>query len=308
MKQDRLEEVDSCPVCQGETFEPALKAIDHLVSRETFNIVRCHTCGLLLTTPRPVLSAISGYYQSDDYISHSSSSKGIVNRLYLLARKYTLRRKTGLVKKTAPGAKSLLDYGSGTGDFLAAAGESGYRITGIEPDQTARKVATRTHGLELLDPGALHSMPAASFDVITLWHVLEHIHELDQTVKAFSRLLRPGGVLVAAVPNASSMDASWYGPGWAAWDVPRHLYHFTLEPVKKLFANHQMQFVKAKPMYLDGFYIAMLSEKYRHSPWWLVKSACTGLMFFIRSVLRKDMASARTYIFKKSGQAVTGAV
>ncbi|WP_254846460.1 class I SAM-dependent methyltransferase [Hymenobacter sp. CRA2] len=235
---------------------------DHSVSHESFAIVQCTNCSFLLTNPRPDAASIGRYYESEDYVSHSDSNQGLINQVYQVARTFTVRQKVSLVNKQAPRRGRLLDYGCGTGYFLAACQKSGWQVSGLEPNETARKLAEHNTG-QPINAGDLSLFETASFDAITLWHVLEHVHDLNGTLKQLTRILKPDGVLVVAVPNAESPDAQYYREQWAAFDVPRHLYHFTAKTITKLFRKHHLQLRQTLPMKLDAFYVSMLSEKYR---------------------------------------------
>ncbi|WP_400192771.1 class I SAM-dependent methyltransferase [Hymenobacter sp. B81] len=235
---------------------------DHSVSHESFAIVQCAGCGLLLTNPRPDAEHIGRYYESEDYVSHSDTNKGLTNRLYQLARVYTLRRKVSLVNKQAPRRGRLLDYGCGTGHFLAACQQAGWQVAGVEPSPVARAQAQQRTG-QPISAADLSELAPESFDAITLWHVLEHVHELNATLKQLVRLLKPDGVLIIAVPNADSPDAQYYREQWAAYDVPRHLYHFTPATLGKLLRKHHVPVRQTLPLMLDAYYVSLLSERYR---------------------------------------------
>lgn len=235
---------------------------DYSVSHESFAIVQCANCSFLLTNPRPDAASIGRYYQSEDYVSHSDSNKGLINQLYQVARTFTVRQKVSLLNQQAPRRGRLLDYGCGTGYFLAASQKAGWQVAGLEPDPGARNLAQQRTG-QPISGGDLSQFEAASFDAITLWHVLEHIHDLTGTLRQLTRLLKPDGVLIVAVPNADSPDAQYYRERWAAYDVPRHLYHFTAKTISQLFRKHHLQLRHTLPMKLDAYYVSLLSEKYR---------------------------------------------
>lgn len=235
---------------------------DYSVSHESFAIVQCTSCGFLLTNPRPDAQSIGRYYESQDYISHSDTNQGLINQVYRVARSFTVRQKVALLGKQAPRRGRLLDYGCGTGYFLAAAQQAGWQVAGLEPNATARQLAEQHTG-QPISAGDLAQFEAASFDAITLWHVLEHVHDLNGTLRQLTRLLKPDGVLIIAVPNADSPDAQYYREQWAAYDVPRHLYHFTAKTIDLLLQKHHLQLRRTLPMKLDAFYVSLLSEKYR---------------------------------------------
>ncbi|GAB3301742.1 class I SAM-dependent methyltransferase [Hymenobacter tenuis] len=254
--------MEKCPVCGKTEFSNKLVVEDKSVSKESFAIQQCQACSFQFTNPRPDAAHIGSYYESDEYVSHNSGAGGMINQAYKVARFFTMRRKVALVNKLAPRKGSLLDYGCGTGHFLAAAKSNGWKVAGWEPNARAREEATQRIGqpLPLLD---LAQLPTATYDAITLWHVLEHVHELNDTLQQLIRLLKPDGTLIIAVPNIDSLDAQHYRQDWAAYDVPRHLYHFSPKTMKQLLKKHKMQVQEVLPMPLDAYYVSMLSEKHR---------------------------------------------
>ncbi|MBT2556922.1 class I SAM-dependent methyltransferase [Hymenobacter sp. ISL-91] len=258
------ERLDTCPVCGKTELRNKLVVEDKSVSRESFAIQQCAACTFQFTNPRPDAAHIGRYYESDEYVSHNSGAGGLINQAYKVARVFTMRRKVGLLNKLVPGGGKLLDYGCGTGHFLAAAKADGWQVAGWEPNAGARTEASRRVG-QSIGLAGLVDFQEASFDAITLWHVLEHVHELNDTLRQLIRLLRPGGLLVIAVPNVESLDAQHYGPDWAAYDVPRHLYHFSPKTMKLLLKKHKLQVEQELPMPLDAYYVSMLSEKHRGS-------------------------------------------
>ena len=253
-----------CPVCGSTDLHEKLQVQDRSVSQETFTIQQCAACGFLFTNPRPTAAHIGKYYESDAYVSHNSAAQGLVNRVYKAARYFTVRRKVALIAKLNGGQKGrLLDYGCGTGHFLAGARRAGWQVTGLEPNDRARHDAAARVGLPILDAPALAGLPTGSFDVITLWHVLEHVHTLQETLAQLVTVLRPGGKLLIAVPNAESLDAQHYRQDWASYDVPRHLYHFVPATMRRLLATHGLRVAQTLPLPLDAYYISMLSERNR---------------------------------------------
>ena len=219
---------NNCPACGSADIAFVLKAKDETVSREYFEVWQCNNCTLRFTQDVPDANNIGKYYQSSEYISHSNTSKGLVNKLYHSVRSFTLQSKRKLVEQSS-GKKTghLLDIGAGTGAFASSMKKSGWNVTALEPDETARANAKKDFDIELLPASNLFSLPSNSFDVITLWHVLEHVHELHKYLDTFYSLLIEGGTLIIAVPNYTSYDAKSYSEKWAAYDVPRHLYHFS---------------------------------------------------------------------------------
>jgi len=234
------------------------------VSQETFAIQQCQACGFQFTNPRPDAAHIGKYYESDAYVSHNSGAQGLVNQVYKVARYFTVRRKVALITKLNGGrVGQLLDYGCGTGHFLAGAKKAGWQVTGLEPSDRARQEATERVGQPIAQPGALGTLPAGTFDVITLWHVLEHVHTLNETLDQLIAALRPQGKLLIAVPNVDSLDAQHYRQDWAAYDVPRHLYHFAPATMRELLARHGLIISQKLPLPLDAYYVSMLSERHR---------------------------------------------
>jgi len=274
---------------------------DYTVSGETFEVWECSNCTLRFTQSVPGESNIGPYYQSYTYISHTDTEKGIVNKLYLLARKYTLNWKMRLVvdlsrKKNNIG--ELLDIGAGTGAFLHTAAEGGWKVTGLEPDEGARKICLEKYNLEVNPPAALYSIAPASFDVITMWHVLEHVHQLHRYLQEIKRLLKPGGVALIALPNYTSKDARVYKEHWAAYDVPRHLYHFSPKAMNYLAGLHQLCVEDKKAMWLDAFYIAMLSEQYKKGKGNLLAAFSNGLISNFEASGNIDACSSLVYVIR----------
>ncbi|HMU73432.1 MAG TPA: class I SAM-dependent methyltransferase, partial [Ferruginibacter sp.] len=241
-----------CPVCQSSQIQPKLTARDYTVSRQSFVIWYCSDCTLCFTQDIPDQDSIGVFYASSDYISHSDTKEGIINRLYHLVRKRTLASKKRLVvSATRTNSGNVLDIGCGTGAFLYAMKAAGWTITGLEPDPSARAKAMELYAVNPQEPGRLFELPAASYAAITMWHVLEHVHELHAYMKRIGELLAPGGKLFIAVPNYTSADANAYKEYWAAWDVPRHLYHFSPGSMERLLSLHGMKLESVRPMWFD---------------------------------------------------------
>ena len=251
-------------MCGGTAFGEKLLVQDKSVSQETFTIVECESCGFQFTNPRPDAAHIGKYYESDAYVSHNSGARGLINQVYKVARFFTVRRKVALITRLNGGQPGrLLDYGCGTGHFLAGAKQAGWQVTGLEPNDRARHEAAARVGQPIEAPAALATLAPGSFDVITLWHVLEHVHTLNETLAQLAAALRPGGRLLIAVPNAASLDAQHYRQDWAAYDVPRHLYHFVPATMRRLLARHGLRIAQTLPLRLDAYYVSMLSERHR---------------------------------------------
>ena len=259
-----------CPVCASAGISRVFKVKDNTASQEYFEIFHCSNCQVRFTQNPPSEASIGEYYKSENYISHTDTSKGIINRLYQTVRNISLNQKRKLIEKTTGLEKgNLLDVGSGTGYFAATMEKAGWRVTGLEPDEGARTAARQIHSLTLLPVTELFSLPVDHFDAITLWHVLEHVHDVKKYVATFKRLLNDSGKLFIAVPNYMSYDAKSYGSDWAAYDVPRHLYHFTPQTMQWLMKEQGLKIIDIKPMWFDSFYVSLLSSKYKNgTPNW----------------------------------------
>ncbi len=289
--------IEKCLVCGSNQFEPFLQCKDYTVSQESFNVVSCKSCGFNFTSPRPDNSVLGNYYKAESYVSHTNSKKGIVNRLYHIVRNYTLAKKVKLISSYVSRG-TILDYGCGTGMFLGACKNAGWETFGLEPDDDARKIASEQNLNLFSDKIKIQTHVAEKqFDAITLWHVLEHVTDMPETLAFFKQKLKTNGVLIIAVPNHVSYDAQYYKEHWAAYDVPRHLHHFELKSMKALLDNGGFQLIETKPMKFDSFYVSMLSEKYKTGTVNLVKAFLTGLKSNLKA---KDTSSysSTIYIFK----------
>jgi 2-polyprenyl-3-methyl-5-hydroxy-6-metoxy-1,4-benzoquinol methylase len=271
-----VEHLAECPVCGNHSFSDWMTCKDFLVSKKDFTIQRCENCGFKATNPRPIESEIGHYYQSEEYISHSDTRQGIISQLYHTVRNITLRQKVKLITELSPQKGQLLDIGCGSGYFLSASQEAGWKIMGTEPDVNTRRQAVERTKIELgksifeLEDGQL-------YDVITMWHVLEHVHELQDTLEWIRSHSRQKGHLVIAVPNHHSWDAQHYNQFWAAYDVPRHLYHFSPDTMKSLLKRYGFELIKQRPMLFDAFYVNMLSTKNRDGKPAYLESVWNGI-------------------------------
>ncbi len=290
----------NCPVCGSSSFKSVLSAKDYTVSNELFEIVECENCSLRFTQNVPDENAIQSYYKSENYISHSDTSKGFINTLYKRVRKKTLKEKRKLIENSTGLKKgSILDVGSGTGAFANEMKEAGWSVTGLEPDEDARKVASEVHKIELSDIIQFYSLAENSFDAITMWHVLEHVHDLEGYMSKLRSILKERGKLFVAVPNYTSKDAAIYKDYWAAYDVPRHLYHFSPRSMKILVEKHEMKIEQYKPMWFDSFYVSMLSSKYMKGKTNLLTSFINGLRSNLQSMKNTQQCSSVIYIISK---------
>jgi 2-polyprenyl-3-methyl-5-hydroxy-6-metoxy-1,4-benzoquinol methylase len=292
--------VTTCPVCGHNSWDEHLSCIDHTVSHETFSTTSCTSCGFLATNPRPANEQLSRYYQSTAYISHTDKAESAIDRIYKFARTFTLRWKEKLIKNYSQKG-SLLDYGCGTGDFITYCSQKNWQVIGIEPASSARTIALsklRSNVYATLD-----EVPKSQYTVITLWHVLEHVPNLSELITQLKQMLKEDGTLFIAVPNYKSYDGQHYQSKWAGYDVPRHLWHFTPESMKKLLSKNNLRVSAIHPMKLDAYYVSLLSEKYinngKATLYSFMKAFVLGLISNIRA-LKTGNYSSLIYVIKKT--------
>ncbi len=293
-----MEELTECPLCSGRDFHPFLVCKDHTVSKENFSILSCTKCSFKFTNPRPDAISIGSYYESEDYISHSNTSKGLINKLYQLVKTFAIQNKIKLIENLKPKNKTILDIGCGTGSFLKEIQSKNWNAKGVEPSDKVRRVALNSN-LKIFSDTQTHELKENEFSIITMWHVLEHVHELKKRIHELYKFLEEGGYAIIAVPNPTSWDAIHYKEFWAAYDVPRHLYHFSPENIKRLFIENKFIHVKSVPMKMDAYYVCMLSEKYLQSSFQLLKSLIKGFISNLKTKNDAEKYSSVIYIFKK---------
>lgn len=291
---EHIKQHDACPVCESTHLDKHLQVKDWMITHESFTIQKCNSCGFHFTNPIPAENSIGSYYKSEEYVSHSSTNKGFVNKLYNLVRNLTLDHKVSLIRSYTKG-NSVLDIGSGTGHFFNACVKEGLFVQGLEPDVDARNFAKEHFDLDLQELDTLEAIETNSKDVITMWHVLEHVYHLKRDVTEIVRVLKDNGTLFIAVPNMDSYDAKVYKEYWAAYDAPRHLYHFQENTIKQLFSQFGLECVKIVPMKFDAYYVSMLSEKYKGGN--VVKAFFNGLLSNFKS--ESHGYSSQIYVFQK---------
>ena len=290
------EELKNCPVCTSLSFKEEVGTVDYSTSKEEFTVQKCSECSHLFTSPRVVEAEIGPYYDNPNYISHTNENKSLFGQAYQVLRGVNLRRKLSYVNAVFTGRGTVLDYGCGTGQFLETLVQSGKNALGVEINVNAREAAQSfgivSASIEGVEKG---------IEVITMWHVLEHIYDLNGLLSSFKERLLPGGHLIIAVPNPESHDAEHYGKHWAAWDVPIHVHHFTEASISKLLANHGFGLEKVIPMNMDSYYISLLSEQYKSGTerkalgHWL-KAVYRGFISNIKA--GKTNTSSKIYVFK----------
>ncbi|HEX8563986.1 MAG TPA: class I SAM-dependent methyltransferase [Flavobacterium sp.] len=251
-----------------------LTVTDHSVSKEIFELCYDAELDLLATHPQPSAEALPDYYESDDYISHTDGKRTFFEYIYQTVKNIALRKKVKLINRLSNNKGHLLDIGAGTGDFLVVASANGWSVTGTEPSSKARAIA-EAKGVRFIEDAAL--LADHSFDIITMWHVLEHVPDFNRQFAELKRLIKPDGRIVVAVPNFKSYDATHYGKFWAAYDVPRHLWHFSKGAIGKISLQHQLELEEVLPMKFDSFYVSLLSEKYRHGKMRYMAAMTTGI-------------------------------
>ena len=267
---------------------------DYSVSKETFDLYYDETLDMLITHPQPSLENLGKYYESEDYISHTDNKRSLFEKLYHFIKNIALKNKLNLINSLQPNKGRILDIGTGTGDFLSVAKNDGWQTIGVEPNERAKSIAIKK-GISFVEQTS--ELENHSFDVISMWHVLEHVPDLDKQIKELKRLLKPTGTLIIAVPNFKSFDAKHYGKFWAAFDVPIHFWHFSKTAIKLLFEKEEMKLEKVLPMKFDSFYVSLLSEKYKSGKMNFVKAFFTGLQSNWKA--KKDFEySSHIYILK----------
>lgn len=290
---------DNCLLCDNVSLTSILDLKDYFLSGESFKIYKCENCGLLITRPSPDLSRLSEYYASAKYISHSDKQTDIFSKVYHQVRKYTHRRKYKLIRSYSQG-ENILDIGCATGEFIKYCADMGMSSFGIEPNEKARKYAISEYNVKVGDESELTTLETSSFDIITMWHVLEHVPDLNQRMADIFRLLRNDGTAFIALPNHASFDAGYYKEYWAAWDVPRHLYHFDRNSFRLLAEKHGFSIVSIRPMRFDAYYVSLLSEKYKRGKSSFLNALINGFTSNFKAGMGTKEYSSLIYIIKKT--------
>lgn len=290
---------NNCPLCKAAETDPFLTCTDHLVSRKKFQLFRCRNCSFVFTNDYPGENDSALYYESDEYISHTDSHKTLFEKIYRQARNIMLKRKRKVVcKSSGLSAGNILDIGCGTGHFLNEMKQSGWQVTGVEINRKAREYAAENFSLKVIPPIEITSLPDKTYDSVTLWHALEHLHNPDEWLGVIKRLLKTGGKVIVALPNCLSFDAAHYGSEWAAWDVPRHLWHFSPVTFDLLIRTAGFKPIGIKVLPLDVYYISILSEKHKGSSIPEMKGMSKALLYSLLSFFRPGRSSSLIYVLE----------
>jgi ubiquinone/menaquinone biosynthesis C-methylase UbiE len=285
----------TCPVCNSDSINSFFEGKDYSHTDESFNVVQCGDCEFTFTQNAPDGEHIGPYYESENYVSHSDTQKGLFFKIYHTVRNYMLSQKRKMVTPSGTKGK-LLDIGCGTGYFLNEMISHGWECEGIEQDEKTRKYGVEKFNLTVNEPSHLKTYAENSFDAISMWHVLEHVHDLDGYLSKIKKALKPDGTLTIAVPNHDSHDAKHYGEFWAAWDLPIHLWHFTPPTMDTLMQKYQMKVVKHHRLPFDSFYVSLLSEGYRKGN--SFNGLVIGTISYIKSMFDVKKCSSVVYIIK----------
>ena len=293
-----MEQIKKCINCDCQDFTLVFSLKDYFYTEETFTIQQCTKCGLRITNPRPDEKALGAYYKTENYLSHSDRNETLFDKMYHFIKKYNLNHKRKLVEKFHQSGR-IMDIGCGTGAFLGEFDKSRWNRMGFEPDEEAREIAKTHQGIEVNDLTVLNNLTDTKAEVITLWHVLEHVSTINEQLSKIKKLLSDDGILVIAVPMSNSYDANYYGKYWAAYDVPRHLYHFTKDTLEQLLSKHGFKLIEKYPMRFDSFYISLLSEKYKNKSLPLLRGIIKGISSNLAASVKKGTYSSMIFVFKQ---------
>ncbi|MBS3993434.1 MAG: class I SAM-dependent methyltransferase [Bacteroidetes bacterium] len=288
----------------SEQLKHFISVQDYSLTQEKFELYYSEKYDMLVTYPKPTNEELGKYYDNSDYISHTDSNKSLFEKMYQLVKKNAISSKVTLLNSLRSESKTVLDIGTGTADFLNAMYLNGWSVVGIEPNSKAREIASKKfekstiqHQIIFESLMQLQVKDFQKFDVITMWHVLEHVPDVQSYILQLKSMLKPNGTLIIAVPNFKSYDALYYGKFWAAYDVPRHLWHFSKKAIKLLFEKEQMEVIKIFPMKMDSFYVSLLSEKYKTGKMNFFNGFLIGLQSNIKAIL-SDEYSSHIFIIK----------
>lgn len=293
-----MENIQTCPICNSNQITFLFNCQDKVSSGELFAISECKTCTIRFTSSRPTEKESGIYYQSDQYVSHTDDKGGLILMLYRKIRAINLNWKVNIINKLLPTKGKLLDYGCGLGSFLNHAHKDGWKTTGMDISQEARTIVKKRFGIEVLPNENLIKSHHDPYHIITLWHVLEHVYPIHETIEAFSKNLEANGYILLALPNHLSHDAKKYKQWWDAYDVPRHIWHFNKKSIDILMSGHGFKHVKTLPMKYDGYYVSIRSEMHLGSKFYFIKGMFTGVLSHLKALKTKEYSS-QLYIYQK---------
>lgn len=288
-----------CQICNSDSFTDFLSCKDNFYTKEDFMIQKCNKCGLLFTNPFPDKNELGKYYKFENYISHSNNKKGLLNKIYYKVRKYNHKKKYQIISSLIK-TGSIIDIGCATGEFLGYMKNKKWEVTGIEPDYDARNYAQSEYNINVMEENEISQLKEKSFDIVTLWHVLEHVPEPNTRLKEIFRILKDDGFALIALPNNKSYDAKKYSNFWAGYDVPRHLYHFDQNTAKMIFKKNDFKTTQIVPMKFDSFYISLLSQKYKFGKGNLIRAFFSGLKSNRIARKNENNYSGLIFILKKA--------
>lgn len=292
VKQNKeLIEINDCPVCSSGAITEYIDTKDFFFTQEDFSLTQCNDCSFVFTNPIP--NNLNKYYETPDYLSHNTGSNGILGGLYSIIRNINIKRKYKLITNYCS-TGAILDIGCGTGELLGYFAKRNWTVTGVEPHTSAREFAINNQNINVLDENKLEELEPRSFDVISMWHVLEHVPDLHSRLEQLNHLLKENGTIIIALPNLDSPDSKKYKQYWSALDVPRHLYHFTQKTFNNLISKHNMKLIHSEPMLFDSYYVSLLSEKYLKNPFYLPAAIYNG---FLSNLKAKKFNNYSSMIF-----------
>ncbi len=296
----KYQEFKPCPLCGASGQIPYAGCTDYTVSKEHYTLMRCPSCGMVYTLDPPSQDKMAQYDKLGLKLKLGDSPSGLIGKLYYRVRSYMLGRKAHIVESQSyRTAGTLLNYGAKTGFFSHRMERRGWKVISVEKYHEERQFSLEMFHHRMIDLNEMDKLRPGTFDVITLWHVFEHNPHPDKLLDRFYDLLRPGGILVMACPNICSTDAMHYGPYWAAYDVPRHLWHFSPTSLCNLVHKHGFTLMHHESMPFDSFYISILSEKQMRHKLAFIRGFLYGLHSWLVSLSKRGKSSSLVYVFRK---------
>lgn len=276
------------------SFTLLAKTKDYLVTGNSFEVRLDQQTQIAYTHPQPNEEELGQYYASEEYISHGNKKRSVIERIYAIAQNIMLKQKEQWLTKHSTQNKRYLDFGCGTASLVAYLNGKNWDSYGVEPSEKARNFSAVA---ERLYP-SIEELPQKEFDAIALWHVLEHLPDPAKFLKTFYDRLDQQGHLFLALPNFNSYDAKHYGNFWAAYDVPRHLRHFSARGIIQLCEENGFAFVESKGLAFDAFYVSYLSEQHQKNKFAFIKGMMVGCWSNLLALFTQEYSS-KLYVFKK---------